>query len=139
MSDPWDTADAGASGGAYWKPAEYEGAIHVFMGGQKMDGTNSFGNEYSLCQFIWLPESNDVYQGDYAEVSQALLRHRVASKPIIIGRVEKVKTDQGREAWGITDVDEKEKDAARKAWAKVFTMDQAGRFTMATDPQEAPF
>lgn len=136
--DPFTLASQVAGGGAFWKPAEYEGQLHVFIGGTRQEGANTFGNDYALCDFIWIPESSDTYQAEYAEVSQAILINRVTKADVLVGIVEKVKTDKGREAWGLTDPDKKALDSARKAFLKTFEK-KDGRWVQLVNEAEAPF
>ncbi len=138
MTDDPFTLPSQVGGGSFWKPADYVGQVHVFIGGTAGEGPNSFGNDYALCDYIWIPESTDVYQGDYAEVSQSILRTRVVKADVLVGVVEKVTTDKGREAWGLVDPDEKTLDSTRTAFLKQFAQ-KDGKWTMTTDPSEAPF
>jgi hypothetical protein len=127
-------------GGDYWKPADHDDHVLVFLYAQEQQGLNTFGNEYAKAEGILCLDCGDSWEHDQAEISQAALKGQVAGAGVVLGRLGHITTKAGREAWSLHEVtDAKVVKAAQATFIKICSQDDQGHWTITSKPDEAPF
>ena len=129
-------------GGGYesFRAADHEGKICLFCGHQKADVETQHGiATVADCQLIIVLDDDFKTHNEYsgwvfgAALAPAIYR---SDRPVVVGRVTKQKTKNGREAWMLDDLAEGELAAVR-AWFTANVVHADGQF--AIKDAEAPF
>lgn len=132
----------GPGGGTYeaFRAAENDGKICLFAGHKKTDVETQHGiSTVADCSLIVVLEDDYKTHNEYegwvfgAALAPAIYR---SETPVVVGRITKQKTKNGREAWMLNDLAEGELAAVR-AWFTANVVHADGQF--AIKDAEAPF
>lgn len=130
----------GPGGGEAFRAAENDGKICVFAGHKKADVETQHGvSTVADCSLIVVLDDNyksfQQYDGWVFGAALAPAIYR-SDTPVVVGRVTKQKTKNGREAWMLDPLAEGELAAVR-AWFTENVVHADGQF--AVKDNEAPF